>query len=75
MGCLSNSPARHHSSTVGTAGIQANDDAEADIVHLQGKLQADIALQKGSGVNPPDTFRLLFDQIADGHFAEMVDSF
>jgi hypothetical protein len=26
-------------------------------------------------VNPPDTFRLLFDQVAGGHFAEMVDSF
>ncbi|MBN1581498.1 MAG: type I restriction endonuclease subunit R, partial [Anaerolineae bacterium] len=55
--------------------IPTNGDAEAAIHHLRGKLEGDIALAKGSAANPPDTFRLLFDQIADEHFADMIDAF
>jgi len=56
-------------------GIKTNGDMEAAITHLRGKLQGDVALEKGAEVNPPETFRLLFDQTADKHFAEMVDAF
>ena len=35
----------------------------------------DVALEKGAAANPPDTFRLLFDQVADEHFADMIDAF
>lgn len=56
-------------------GIKTNGDTEAAIQHLQSKLAADIALQKGAEVNPPDTFRALFDDVADDHFGEMVDAF
>lgn len=56
-------------------GIRTNGDAEAAIAHLQAKLSADIALEKGAEVNPPETFRALFDDIADDHFGDMVDAF
>jgi hypothetical protein len=56
-------------------GIQTNGDTQAAISHLQGKLAQDASLGQGAAVNPPETFRLLFDQVADGHFAEMVDAF
>ncbi len=56
-------------------GIKTNGDTAAAIAHLRGKLEADVALEKGAEVNPPETFRLLFDQVADEHFAEMVDAF
>jgi type I restriction enzyme R subunit len=56
-------------------GVQTNGDAEAAIAHLQAKLTADIALEKGAEVNPPATFRTLFDDRADDHFGEMVDAF
>lgn len=55
--------------------IPTNGDAQAAIEHLRGKLAEDVALEKGAAANPPETFRLLFNQVADEHFAEMIDSF
>ena len=55
--------------------IPTNGDAEAAVQHLRGKLQEDITLTKGAAANPPDTFRLLFEQRANEHFAEMIDAF
>ncbi len=56
-------------------GIQTNGDTEAAIAHLLTKLSTDIALETGAIVNPPETFRTLFDDHADEHFGEMVDAF
>lgn len=56
-------------------GIATNGDTEAAIAHLRGKLEQDITLEKGAAANPPDVFRLLFEQRADEHFAEMIDAF
>jgi hypothetical protein len=56
-------------------GEKVNGDTPGAIQHLQGKLAADIALQKGAEANPPETFRLLFDQVVDERFAEMIDNF
>jgi type I restriction enzyme R subunit len=56
-------------------GERVNDDAPGAIQHLQRKLDADIALQKGAEANPPETFRLLFDQVVEELFAEMVDNY
>jgi type I restriction enzyme R subunit len=55
--------------------IQTNGDTEAAIRFLQQKLLADMALEAGSKVNSPETFRTLFDDRADEHFGEMVDAF
>ena len=55
--------------------IPTNGHTEAAIQHLQSKLQEDIALEKGAAANPPDTFRLLFDQVAGEHFGDMIDAF
>jgi type I restriction enzyme R subunit len=55
--------------------IQTNGDTAAAIRFLQRKLEEDIALETGSKVNPPETFRTLFDDRADEHFGDMVDAF
>jgi len=55
--------------------IQTNGDSKNAIRFLMQKLMEDIALETGSKVNPPETFRTLFDDRADEHFGEMVDAF
>ncbi|MBL7066066.1 MAG: type I restriction endonuclease subunit R [Anaerolineae bacterium] len=56
-------------------GEGVNGDAPAAIVHLQSKLAGDIALDKSCQVNPPETARLTFDQVAEQLFAEMIDNY
>jgi type I restriction enzyme R subunit len=56
-------------------GEKVNGDTPGAIQHLQRKLDADIALQKGAEANPPKTFRLLFDQVVEERFAEMIDNY
>ena len=56
-------------------GEGINSDAPAAIAHLQSKLTEDIALKKSYEVNPPQTVRLTFDQVAEQLFAEMIDNY
>ena len=57
----------------GSEGI--NSDAPGAIAHLRSKLTEDIALKKSYEVNPPETVRLTFDQVAEQLFAKMVDNY
>lgn len=41
----------------------------------ESQLTEDIALETGAEVNPPETFRALFNDVADEHFGDMVDAF
>jgi type I restriction enzyme R subunit len=58
-----------------TYGIKPNGDAQVAIQQLQGKLAENVTVQKSVEVNPPETARLTFEQVADELFAEMVDNY
>ena len=58
-----------------TYDIKPNGDARAAIEQLQGKLAEDMAVRNSIEVNPPETARLTFDQVANQLFSEMVDNY